>query len=60
MPLEKDRKLKTIGSEPLVAETPLTALGTWLTPNDLFYVRGHFPFEKISNDANYFHFRPEY
>ena len=49
MPLEKDRKLKTIGSEPLVAETPPTALCTWLTPNDLFYVRGHFPFEKISD-----------
>ena len=50
MSLEKDRKLKTIGKDPFVAETPLSALSTWLTPNELFYVRGHFPFENISDE----------
>src|SRR5215207_7689403 len=27
---------------PLGAETPLEALGSWQTPNDLFFVRSHF------------------
>ena len=47
MSLEKNRELKTIGNDPLVAETPLSGLTTWLTPNELFYIRGHFPFENI-------------
>jgi DMSO/TMAO reductase YedYZ molybdopterin-dependent catalytic subunit len=50
MPLEKDRKLEIIGNDPLVAETPVSGLNTWLTPNNLFYIRGHFPFQNIPDD----------
>ena len=36
--------LKTVGTEPYVGETPQIALGSWLTPNPLFYVRSQFDY----------------
>ena len=39
--------LKTIGTDPYVGETPQTALGSWLTPNSLFYVRSQFDYPDI-------------
>jgi len=34
-------QLRSIDLEPVVAETPLPALRTWLTPTPLFYIRNH-------------------
>lgn len=38
----KTKGLVTIEITPLICETPQITLQSWLTPNDLFYVRNHF------------------
>ncbi len=43
--------LKTIGTDPYVGETPQTALGSWLTPNSLFYVRSQFDYPDIDENT---------
>ena len=43
--------LKTIGTDPYVGETPQTALGSWLTPNSLFYVRSQFDYPEIDENS---------
>ena len=43
-------KLRTIDLEPVVSETPLPALRTWLTPTPLFYVRNHFEVPELEVD----------
>lgn len=40
--------LVAIGSEPFVGETPLSAIQTWVTPNNLYYARNHFPAPAVS------------
>ena len=40
-------ELVPIDTRPLVAETPLSALRSWLTPTPLFYVRHHYSVPKI-------------
>ena len=42
--------LTKIGDNPYVAETPLGALDSWLTPNPLFYVRSQFNYPEINDD----------
>lgn len=39
---ESDRELIIRNLVPLDAETPVTSLGRWITPNDLFFKRSHF------------------
>ena len=43
--------LKTVGTEPYVGETPQAALGRWVTPNSLFYVRSQFDYPKIDESS---------
>ena len=43
--------LKTIGTDPYVGETPQNALGSWLTPNSLFYVRSQFDYPEIDENT---------
>ena len=43
--------LLSIDNVPVVAETPLAALRSWLTPTPLFYVRNHFGVPEIDADA---------
>jgi len=43
--------LVPIDTKPVVAETPLTALRSWLTPTPLFYVRNHFDIPEIDASA---------
>jgi DMSO/TMAO reductase YedYZ molybdopterin-dependent catalytic subunit len=35
--------LEIITEEPLCAEVPLSALDTWITPSDRYFIRSHFP-----------------
>ena len=44
-------ELVPIDTRPLVAETPLSALRSWLTPTPLFYVRNHFDVPEIDADT---------
>ncbi|MBA2742789.1 MAG: sulfite oxidase [Chthoniobacterales bacterium] len=37
------------GEEPLNLEMPFSALATWITPNEQFYVRCHFPVPQIDS-----------
>ena len=43
--------LKTIGTDPYVGETPQEALGNWVTPNSLFYVRSQFDYPEIDEKS---------
>jgi DMSO/TMAO reductase YedYZ molybdopterin-dependent catalytic subunit len=43
--------LKTVGTEPYVGETPQIALGSWLTPNPLFYVRSQFDYPDVDEKS---------
>ena len=43
------RTLKPVDEEPMIGETPASALSSWLTPNPLFYIRNHFPFPSVSD-----------
>ena len=43
--------LKTVGTEPYVGETPQIALGSWLTPNPLFYVRSQFDYPDLDENS---------
>lgn len=42
-------KLKSLSEDPLVAETPDSALRYSITPNPLYFQRNHFPLPSISN-----------
>jgi DMSO/TMAO reductase YedYZ molybdopterin-dependent catalytic subunit len=44
-------RLQVVSREPLCAETPLTDLDTWITPNDRFFVRSHFGVPKLDIDS---------
>lgn len=39
--------LHVVSEEPLCAETPLSALDSWITPTDRFFVRSHLPVPEI-------------
>ena len=41
--IENPAGLVPIEEEPLIGETPIDTLQSWLTPNSLFYVRNHYP-----------------
>ncbi len=41
-PMETNKNIVPVASEPLIGETPPSALDMWLTPNPHFYVRNHF------------------
>mgnify|MGYP001222333844 FL=1 len=43
----KIRTLKAVDEDPMIGETPPSALSSWLTPNPLFYIRNHFPFPSV-------------
>jgi len=43
----KIRTLKPVDEDPMIGETPPSALNSWLTPNPLFYIRNHFPFPSV-------------
>lgn len=48
---EETPKLLVRGGRPLNAETPVESLGSWITPNDLFFVRSHFGPPAVRRDG---------
>ena len=49
-PVESNKNIVTLASEPLIGETPPSALAAWLTPNPQFYVRNHFSAPEIRRE----------
>ena len=49
--IPKTLSLDPIGEHPYVGETPQVALGRWLTPNPLFYVRSQFEYPNLDVDS---------
>jgi DMSO/TMAO reductase YedYZ molybdopterin-dependent catalytic subunit len=45
------KRLLQLNAYPLDAETPLDLLNTYITPNDLFFVRSHFVSARVNADA---------
>jgi sulfite oxidase len=48
---ESARRLLQLNAYPLDAETPLDLLNTYITPNDLFFVRSHYISTRVNPDA---------
>ena len=48
---QKKLTLKVISENPYVGETPQVALGSWLTPNPLFYVRSQFDYPEVDENT---------
>lgn len=49
-PDELNKSIVTIAQEPLIGETPPSALDMWITPNPQFYVRNHFAAPEIRRE----------
>ena len=46
-PVDNSKNIVTIAQEPLIGETPPSALDMWITPNPQFYVRNHFSVPEV-------------
>jgi DMSO/TMAO reductase YedYZ molybdopterin-dependent catalytic subunit len=43
--------LRVITQDPLCAEVPLSSLNSWITPNERYFIRSHFPVPRLDLSA---------